>query len=267
MTILRNSWCLILLCITLPQASIENYPPWFQRRTFPRWFFEPPAKTVVGFDSAKPLRDDAYDRFCSFITMRTTGFLRVHQYEHLGQLLFTDEDSISFLYVPRTDVDTSDLILLDSLKSAVSMAGIFSTDSVAIDTTPLSLFETVAPPKDPNYIYGTGVSRVNLYNPLWGWMKAESRAIRNLMEQSVFSLYTLERSKDGRMERASWYDFDLRVENLEIVRRWFCAESGNAAVAVRVRKGSISPWKSENAFQLPLPLKPYGYMLHEISPH
>jgi hypothetical protein len=229
-------------------ADETVYPPWFQRIKFPHWFFYPPQNTVLGYDIAKGERQDAYDRFCSFDKMRTNGYIQIHRYEHLGRLRFTDQDSISFYYIPHPDISPEDFISLDSITTVTGRAVLFSPDSLTVPCTPTPLLTGGNHPQsqneEPGYTYGYGRARVNLYNPLRAWMEAESAAIRDLMQKSVFSLYTLNRSSSQGIEQTSRYEFDLEVENLEIKKRWFEQETGNARVAVRVRTQDIHPWQT-----------------------
>ncbi|MGM0462079.1 MAG: hypothetical protein ACQEQ4_06630 [Fibrobacterota bacterium] len=238
--------------LLVPAAGIAEeknvYPPWFQRIEYPHWFFYPPQNTVLGYDIAKDERKDAYDRFCSFEKMRTSGYIQVHRYEHLGRLRFTDQDSISFYYIPRPDINPEDFFPLDSITTATGRAVLFSPDSLHISRTSKPLLtdcdSAQSGNEEPGYTYGYGRARVNLYNPLRAWMEAESAAIRDLMQKSVFSLYTLNRSSSQGIEQTSRYEFDLAVENLDIQKRWFEQETGNARVAVRVRTQDIHPWET-----------------------
>ncbi|MGM0443994.1 MAG: hypothetical protein ACQEQV_07395 [Fibrobacterota bacterium] len=225
----------------------DRYPRWFLAAAYPRWFFDQPPKTVVAYDVVKPYRMDGYDRYCSYRRMRTKGFYRYHSQERFGRLMFTDQDSITFYYVPDTTVDTASFIVLDSFAGSTHRAYLLGRDSIQIaeDSLPLISSPPFAKgPESAGRIYGYGVVRMNMYSPMRGWMEAESRAIKDLMLKTSALIVTMDKQSTvgNDLQSAGIYDFDLLLENLSVDRRWYDPHTNNIHVALSCSGADIRRW-------------------------
>lgn len=221
---------------------------------YPQWFLSPPQESFVAFNTHKSARMDAYDRWCAFNMMRAKGFFFAADREWGPGSSFTTRDSIAFYYNPIEDIDTSSFIMLDSFSVGLSTAYLISLSDISFSNEKKQLCK-VSPgliAHRDGRIYGVGSSSLGLYNPLRGWIRAESRAIRELMEQTSFSLLSRRERSDRDGLHIAYYRFDLSIEDIRLERRWYDEKTETAFVAVSVALDQIKEWSEDDSSIAPI---------------
>lgn len=211
------------------------------------WFFNTPANTIVGYQTSVDLPYlDGKIRFNGYRETRVKGFLR--QYHADDD--FNEQDSIYF-YTINDTVFFDSVVVLDSFFLSKFYVYLFALGNKTIHKGNAYLYEleTVSwlkeTPKENGKIFAKSSKIFTYYDQASSWMQAEEDAIKNLCQNSVIHLETLQmyNSNNNNEELSDVFKvtLDLTVKNINIVQRYYDVKTQTCHVLVSCKSEDIVP--------------------------